>query len=212
MCVCVCVYICVCMCVHLCVCVCVCSCLCVRLCVCVCVRLCVCVCPLIVLFIHPSPQVTVLLSLQLILPNLPTLMMPIPLKRQVEVTCSITKLDFLLPLTFNMILISTSVLMAFLTRKLPENFNESHYIFVSTSSTLFMWTVFLPTHFTVVYSQYRSVLLSICLQVNAFITMSVQYGPKVYAVFWLNEHDVGINVGASVSTGTNRIQHAAPGI
>ncbi|KAK2146922.1 hypothetical protein LSH36_579g05074 [Paralvinella palmiformis] len=157
-------------------------------------------------------QVTVLLSLQLILPNLPTLMMPIPLKRQVEVTCSITKLDFLLPLTFNMILISTSVLMAFLTRKLPENFNESHYIFVSTSSTLFMWTVFLPTHFTVVYSQYRSVLLSICLQVNAFITMSVQYGPKVYAVFWLNEHDVGINVGASVSTGTNRIQHAAAGI
>ena len=148
-------------------------------------------------------QVGVLISLEIVSPTVSELRMPRPFERYVEATCSFSKATFLVPLTINMSLIALCVVMAFLTRKLPQNYNESHYVFVSTSTTLFVWSVFLPTHFTVGQSEHRSLLLAFSLQINAYVIMLVQYGPKVYAAFWLNEQRLNVNM-ASIST-NNRI-------
>ncbi len=43
----------------------------------------------------------------------------------------------------------------FLTRKLPANFNESWFIFVSVATTVFIWCVFLPTYFTTYHANHQ---------------------------------------------------------
>ena len=121
------------------------------------------------------------------------LRMPVPTVKFVERICYIPLEGFVLPLVFNLILALLAAMFGFLTRKLPENFNESWYIFVSVSTTIFLWAVFLPTYFTTFYSTSRSALLGFCLIVNAYITLFCLYLPKLYAVYFLAENQIIIN-------------------
>jgi len=79
---------------------------------------------------------------------------------------------------------------AFLTRKLPENFNESWYIFVSVATTSFLWVVFLPTYFSMFEAYLQSALLAFCLFVNGTVTLFCLYLPKVYAIYFVDEDDI----------------------
>ena len=62
------------------------------------------------------------------------------------------------------------------------------YIFVSVSTTMFIWMVFLPTYLTMFYSYHQSALLAFCLILNAFITMVCLFLPKLYAVYFVDEN------------------------
>jgi hypothetical protein len=75
--------------------------------------------------------------------------------------------------------------IGFLTRKLPENFNESWFIFVSVSTTLFAWIVFIPAYFTSYYAYMQSAILSFCLVLNCFVTLGCQFVPIIYAVIFI---------------------------
>jgi hypothetical protein len=92
-----------------------------------------------------------------------------------------------------MSLIVACAVLGYMTRKLPENFNDSRYIFVAISTTLFMWSVFLPTYFTTVKSLNQAALLSLSLLFNAYITMLAQFGPKIYAVLFVEETNIIFN-------------------
>ncbi len=46
-------------------------------------------------------------------------------EKHVELFCSLPLEGFLIPLSYNLILIVLCALYGFLTRRLPENFNES---------------------------------------------------------------------------------------
>ena len=143
-------------------------------------------------------QVIVLTVLEISWSSKSMLTMPFLLQRYVEITCTVTLKSFIPPLAYNLLLVVICATMGFLTRKLPDNFNDSHYIFVSISTTLFMWSVFLPTYFTTFHSQHKSALLSVCLLLNSYITMLCQFGPKVYAVFFVNEERFSIkNIGTT---------------
>ena len=48
-------------------------------------------------------------------------------ERYVERQCELTELGMLIPLAYNMLLIVMALVLAFLTRALPENFNETWY-------------------------------------------------------------------------------------
>ena len=48
------------------------------------------------------------------------------------------------------------VVIGFVTRKLPENYNESSFIFISVATTLFAWAVFIPAYFTSYYAYMQS--------------------------------------------------------
>lgn len=77
-----------------------------------------------------------------------------------------------------------------MVRKLPENFNESWYIFVSVATTTFLWVVFLPTYFTTFYAHHQSALLASCLIINATVTLLCLYLPKFYALYFIEEQNM----------------------
>ena len=113
--------------------------------------------------------------------------MKVPTERHVELFCDLPQVGFLAPLAYNLALIVFCAFYGFLTRKLPENFNESWYIFVSVSTTMFLWMVVLPTYFTTFYAYHQAALLAFCLILNASITLLCLYVPKVYAIYFVEE-------------------------
>ena len=141
-------------------------------------------------------------------PSTTTRLMPFPYEPYVEITCSLHMESFIPPLSYNLFLIFVCAVFGFLTKSLPENFNDSRYIFVSISTTLFMWSVFLPTYFTTFRSDHKAILLSVWLLLNTFITLLCQFCPKVYAVFFVLEENMTLNTSWTATGSRVRPSHA----
>ncbi len=133
--------------------------------------------------------ITVLTGLQIGLPEA-KLRMKIPTEKHVELFCDLPFLTFLTPLIYNLILILLCAIYGFLVRKLPENFQESWYIFVSVSTTVFLWLVFLPTYYNMFYAYNQATLLAFCLFLNATITLFSIYAPKIYALYFVEDDQI----------------------
>ena len=116
--------------------------------------------------------------------------MPIETKPYVELYCKLELRALLIPLVYNLFVILLCAVHGFLTRSLPENFNESRYIFVSVMTTTFLWIVFIPTYFTTFYAYHKSILLATCLILNATITLLLLFVPKIYAVYFVNDSKI----------------------
>ena len=123
-------------------------------------------------------------------PPEPTTKMPIQLKPYVELFCTLPKESLLIHLSINLILVLLCTFFGFKTRKLPENFNESKCIFLCVCSTLFLFTAFLPTYFAAFYAYHKSVLLSLCLVLNATVMLLCLFVPKIYVLFYVDENDL----------------------
>ena len=119
--------------------------------------------------------------------------MPVRTERYVELYCDQDLEGFLLPLSYNILLILLCSTLGFLTRKLPDNFNESWYIFISVSTTLFIWIAFLPTYFTAFYAYHKAALLAFALILNGFVTIVCLFAPKIYALHYVNEKDIKVS-------------------
>ena len=115
------------------------------------------------------------------------LRMPVPTLRYVELLCELPMEGFLAPLAYNLVLILISTYYAFKTRKLPDNFNESRYIFLCVCTTLFLWAAFLPTYFAAFYAYHRAILLSVALIMNSVVMLLCLFVPKIYAVVYVDE-------------------------
>ena len=139
------------------------------------------------------------------------LLMPVLIEPYVELTCVQDITSFSIPLSYNVIFITMCGFYGYITRKLPENFNESGFIFVSVSTTIFSWLVFLPTYFTVYSSKHKALILALCLLLNGFITVICLFAPKVYALFLVDEAKLNfltmnpsvVNVGGSQANKTS---------
>ena len=144
-----------------------------------------------------------LLCLHTILPPGTELKMPMTSVKFVELNCVQNYVSFLAPITYNVLLILVSGFFGFKVRKLPANFNESGFIFISVSTTLFMWLVFLPIYFTAFYAESRTSIMALCLILNALITLALLFGSKFYAMYFVDEieelNTQGGSVGASMS-------------
>lgn len=116
--------------------------------------------------------------------------MPIETQPYLELYCKLELRGLLIPLVYNLIIISLCAIHGFLTRSLPENFNESKYIFVSVMTTMFLWIVFVPTYFTTFYVYHKSILLATCLILNATITLLLLFTPKIYAVYFVEDSKI----------------------
>ena len=147
-------------------------------------------------------QVILLLCLHTILPPGTELKMPMTSVKFVELNCVQNYVSFLAPITYNVLLILVSGFFGFKVRKLPANFNESGFIFISVSTTLFMWVVFLPIYVTAFYAESRTAIMALCLILNALITLGLLFGSKIYAIYFVNEIEgmstQGGSVGAAV--------------
>ena len=120
------------------------------------------------------------------MPSDAILRMPVPTEKYSELTCHQNMIAFLLPLSYNILIILICAVLGYMSRKLPENFNESWYIFIMVTTTLFMWLVFLPTYFTAFYAYNQEVMFALCLLLGALITLGTLFVPRVYAVFFVS--------------------------
>ena len=135
-------------------------------------------------------QVLISVFTMIIAPAEAKLRMQVPTEKHVELFCDLPLEGLLIPLSYNLLLILLCALYGFLTRKLPENFNESWYIFVSVATTMFLWAVFLPTYFSTFYAYHQAALLAFCLILNASITLLCLYVPKLYAIYFVDETQI----------------------
>ncbi len=123
-------------------------------------------------------------------PPVPRQHMPLSLEPYVELFCTLPVEGMLVPLSLNLLILVLCTLFGFKTRKFPENFNESKCIFLCVCSTLFLLVAFLPTYFTSFYAYHRSVLLDLCLVLNASVMLLCLFVPKIYALFYVDENDL----------------------
>ena len=123
-------------------------------------------------------------------PSQPLQQMPILTEKYSELFCTLPPEVLLVLLCYNLVLLVICAIFGFMYRKLPENFNESWFIFISVSTTAFIWVVFLPTYFTSFYAYHRAVLLSTSLLLNGFITAVCLFLPKLYAVKFVDSTNV----------------------
>ena len=126
-------------------------------------------------------------------PSRVALRMPVSTEPYVEELCGLPYAALLPGLSFNLLIKIMCVTYGFLTRKLPANFNESWYIFVSVATTLFLWLVFLPAYFTAFYASNQVMLLCCCLFFNASVTIICLFWPKVYALVAKDESEMNVS-------------------
>ncbi|CAH1781178.1 unnamed protein product, partial [Owenia fusiformis] len=132
-------------------------------------------------------QIVISTCVTTILPPVAVKNQPVITEKSVELLCWIPIESLVVPLVFNLVLIIVCAYYGFKTRLLPDNFNESKCIFFSISTTLFMWIAFLPTYFTASSGHNKATLLSALLILNAYVTLFVQFLPKLYAIYYIDE-------------------------
>ena len=134
--------------------------------------------------------------------------MPVLTENFVELVCHIPQEALFIPLGYNLFLLFVCAVFGFLTRKLPYNFNESWYIFISVTTTLFVWIAFLPTYFMAFYAYHKAALLALALILNALVPAICLFAPKIYAVFYVPEDKINTSnfkdLGMSASTSSSR--------
>ncbi len=130
--------------------------------------------------------------------------LPIETQPYLELYCLLELPGLIIALVFNLILILLCAFFGFMTRALPDNFNESRFIFFSVMTTTFLWIMFLPTYFTTFYAYYKTILLAVCLLVNGTLTLVLLFLPKVYAVYFVTD-PVGSSSSSSTRSGNSSI-------
>ena len=116
--------------------------------------------------------------------------MPVRAERFVELLCDFSIEGFVAPIVVNLLLILACAVYAFKTRRLPDNFNESRYIFLCVCTTIFIWVAFLPTYFAAYRSYHKIIVLSSALILNNTVMLLCLFVPKVYAIYYVNESEI----------------------
>ena len=108
--------------------------------------------------------------------------------------------------SFNLLLMTACAGFAFIVRDLPDNYNESWYIFLCVVTTLVIWIAFFTTYISVFYVVYKAALLAAALILISLVVVVAFFGPKIYAIAFIADKDIQItDFEGSISYG-NRTQ------
>ena len=145
-------------------------------------------------FIGPVSQVVItclLISIQVLIavvwlaaepPSVETVQ---PNSRTLELRCAESPY-FGLPVSlfYNLFLLVLSTYFAFLTRKVPDNFNEAKFINVTVYSLCIIWLWFLPAYFVSIQfgTVYESFFLLLAIILSASATLLCLLAPKIFIV------------------------------
>ena len=89
------------------------------------------------------------------------------------------------PVAYNLLLGVACAYHAFKTRRLPDNFKESRFIGLTVYTTVIMWIAFIPAYLSISNKYYKGVPLSVAMLINAIITISCLFVPRLYALRWV---------------------------
>ncbi|XP_030855903.1 metabotropic glutamate receptor 7 [Strongylocentrotus purpuratus] len=107
-----------------------------------------------------------------------------PSRSKVILDCSVTDFATSLSLAYAMLLVLLCTLYAFMTRKMPENFNEAKFIAFTMYTTCIMWSAFIPIYLGTSATDYKIQQMLLCLSIiiSAIVTLGCIFAPKVYIV------------------------------
>ena len=118
--------------------------------------------------------------------------MPIKTRNYVELFCDVPEITLIVGTGYNLLLITACSVFAFVARGLPDNFNESWYIFLCVMTTLFIWIAFFTTYFSAFYVVYKAALLAAALILNSLVVLVAFFGPKIYAIAFIPDENIKI--------------------
>ncbi|CAH1779070.1 unnamed protein product [Owenia fusiformis] len=150
-----------------------------------------------------SIQVVITVLTSVLIPSPAEFRMVVPTEKYVELFCNLPLDGFIPPLAYNLVLILLSAIYGFKTRRLPDNFNESKYIFLCVCATLFLWIAFISTYFATFHAYHKVILLSIALIMNATVLMLCLFAPKVYAIYYVDEEKLILASNSATEPGTS---------
>ncbi len=100
-----------------------------------------------------------------------------------ELICSEKPVNYLIvSLIYNFILLMLSTVYAFLSRKVPANFNEAKYINITLYTLIIIWLAFIPIYATTLQfgAIYQTTSFIIAIILSAFTTLVCIFVPKLY--------------------------------
>ena len=100
--------------------------------------------------------------------------------------CRTSGMEYIISISYNVLLLLLCTVYAFLTRKLPANFNEAKLVGITMYTTCVQWICFVPLFYgTRPVYQTSVLLLNSCF--NATVLLVGMFGQKVYVVWFRPE-------------------------
>ncbi|XP_046839241.1 metabotropic glutamate receptor 1-like isoform X2 [Xenia sp. Carnegie-2017] len=100
--------------------------------------------------------------------------------------CRTSGKEYVVSISYNVFLLLLCTFYAFLTRKLPANFNEARLVGITVYTTCVQWICFFPLFYGTLPVYHTSVLLlNSCI--NATVLLLGMFAPKVYLVWFQQE-------------------------
>ncbi|XP_054752506.2 metabotropic glutamate receptor 3-like [Lytechinus pictus] len=154
-------------------------------------------------YISPTSQVTLSLVICIapvvwssvwfiIIPPSVEITMPDININKIELTCAEDDIEVIGTLTWEICLIIVCCIFAFVTRKLPENYNESRFITFCVFSSLVVFSSFAPPFFTTNEAVYKASYSALGLIINATVTLVCLFVVKIYALYFVDERELNI--------------------
>ena len=80
---------------------------------------------------------------------------PVMTEPRVERLCRLPLIGMATSLAYHVLLVLVCTLLAFKTRRLPDNYSESRYIAFCVDTTLLVWLIFVPAYFTATVGSHK---------------------------------------------------------
>ncbi|XP_046389805.1 metabotropic glutamate receptor 2-like isoform X2 [Ischnura elegans] len=99
------------------------------------------------------------------------------------VCASHTDASFALAFGYPILLLIVTTVYAFLTRRIPEAFNESRQLGATMYATCVVWLAFVPTYFgTAAHVPLRVASVAVAFSLSASVAVACLFAPKLYIV------------------------------
>ncbi|XP_071445912.1 metabotropic glutamate receptor 2-like [Hetaerina americana] len=99
------------------------------------------------------------------------------------VCASHTDASYALAFGYPILLLVVTTVYAFLTRRIPEAFNESRQLGATMYATCVVWLAFVPTYFgTAAHVPLRVASVAVAFSLSASVAVACLFAPKVYIV------------------------------
>ncbi|CAD5222740.1 unnamed protein product [Bursaphelenchus xylophilus] len=108
-----------------------------------------------------------------------------PTRDQVVLTCNVPDHHFLYSLAYDGALLITCTVFAVMTRKVPENFNETKFVGFSMYTTCVIWVSWIAFFFgTANNFEIQTTSLCISISMSANVVLACIFSPKLWIIFF----------------------------
>lgn len=134
------------------------------------------------------------------------------MKDYVELRCNMPDIGMVSFVVYNLLLIAICSCLAFKTRRMRMNFNESAYISMCMYSTIVFWLTIIPAYTVAAYEYIKVGLMAFILLSSQALVLVFLFLPKIYAVVFKEERSESSYSGGATSDSYNYDSASASGV